>query len=285
MSETVHRPSPAATAEPNVLVVPAGISWAAVFAGVALALTVQFLLHLLGVGIGAAAFVPRGDAYAGPGAIASGLWFAFSGVIAGFVGGYVASRLSGRTGTTTGVYHGLTCWAVTTLVVVYLLTTSAGALIGGALGGLSSAVGGRIAASAPTIVADPFADIEHQIRDSIGGNDPAAMRDATVAAVRALVTSKETGAENDRARAVDALARARNIPVTEARPRVEAYERAYRSAIETARKQGEEMAAATAAVVSTAAFFGFFSLVLGAVAAWIGGWYGMRRVEVLSELS
>ncbi|MCA1490656.1 PhnA-like protein [Ensifer sp. NBAIM29] len=285
MSETVYTPSPATTAEPTVTVAAAGISWAAVFAGVAFALTVQFLLHLLGVGIGAAAFAPRGDAYAGPGAIASGLWFAFSGVIAGFVGGYVASRLSGRVGTTTGVYHGLTCWAVTTLVVVYLLTTSAGALIGGALGGLSSTVGGRITASAPTIVADPFDEIEHQIRDGIGGNDPAAKRDATVAAVRTLVTSEEMETEHARARAVDALARARSIPVTEARARVEAYERAYRSAIETGRKQGGELAAATAAVVSTAAFFGFFSLVLGAVAAWLGGWHGVRRVEILSELS
>lgn len=284
MSETAYRPSPGTGTEPTVLVVTK-ISWASVFAGVALALTVQLLLHLLGVGIGAAAFSPSGDAYAGPGAIASGLWFALSGVIAGFTGGYAASRLSGRTGTTTGVYHGLTSWAVTTLVVVYLLTTSAGALIGGALGGLSSAASERIAASAPTIVADPFDEIEYRIRDGIGGNDPAAMRDATVAAVRMLVTSDEAETGHARARAVDALARARSIPVTEARARIEAYERSYRTAVAAARQQVDEVPTTTAAVISTAAFFGFFSLVLGAVAAWIGGWYGVRRVGALSELS
>lgn len=190
MTDPLYKPSPAAPTEPAVLVAVNRVSWPAIFAGVALALAVQLLLNLLGVGVGAAVFDLDG---AGSVSIASGLWFALSGVIAALTGGFAASRLSGRAGTTTGVLHGLTAWAVTTLIVVYLLSTSAGALVGGALGGLSAVLGnaGRTVETAET----------------------------------------------------------------------------------------------AAAMVSTGAFFGFFSLLLGAVAAWIGGWWGVRRLEVMSEIS
>ncbi len=56
--------------------------------------------------------------------IAGGLWLVVSGIVAAFVGGYIASRVSGRPSKTMGSYHGLTSWAVTTLIVLYLLTTS-----------------------------------------------------------------------------------------------------------------------------------------------------------------
>ncbi|TCN34048.1 PhnA-like protein [Sinorhizobium americanum] len=296
MSDPIY-PSPAtAPAEPLVAMAPRKLDWAAIFAGVVLALAAQFLLNLLGVGLGAAAFDPGSGDNPGPGtfSIASAIWFALSGIVSAFAGGYAASRLSGRSGTTTGAYHGLTSWAVTTLIVVYLLTTSVGTLLGGALSGLSSVVGGagRTVATVATTAApafstanDPFADVERQIRETIGGDDPAAVRDAAVASIRALVTGNESEAEEARNHAAQALARAQNTPPDQARARVDEYEQTYRSAVEDARRKAADAAETAATVVSSGAFLGFFSLLLGAAAAWLGGWYGTRRLDGLTDVS
>ncbi|AEG06851.1 PhnA-like protein [Sinorhizobium meliloti] len=264
------------------------ISWGAVFAGVALALAVQFLLNLLGVGIGAAVIDPATTDNPDPStfSIAGGLWFVVSGIAAAFVGGYVASRVSGRPSKTTGSYHGLTSWAVATLVVLYLLTTSIGTLVGGAFSGLSSIIGGvgRTAATVTTAAApavassvDPMADIERQIRSATGGNDPAALRDAAVAAVRAAVTGDEATAEEARDRAAEAIARAQNIPLDQARTQVQQYENDYRAAAERVTRQATEAADTAASAVSGGALLGFLSLVVGAIAAWFGGAFGTTR--------
>ncbi|THK35212.1 PhnA-like protein [Ensifer sp. MPMI2T] len=270
------------------------ISWGAVFAGVALALAVQFLLNLLGVGIGAAVIEPTTSDNPNPStfSIAGGLWFAVSGIVAAFVGGYVASRVSGRPSTTTGSYHGLTSWAVTTLVILYLLTTSVGALVGGAFSGLSSIIGGvgktaatMTTAAAPAIATsvDPMADIERQVRSAAGGNDPAALRDAAVAAVQAAVTGDEATAEEARNRAADAIAKAQNIPVEQARTQVQQYEESYRASVERAKQQATEAADTAATAVSSGAILGFLSLVIGAVAAWFGGAAGTTRSVVTTD--
>jgi hypothetical protein len=267
------------------------ISWGAVFAGVALALAVQFLLNLLGVGIGAAVIDPATADNPNPStfSIAGGLWFVVSGIVAAFAGGYVASRVSGRPSKATGSYHGLISWAVTTLVVLYLLTTSVGILVGGAFSGLSSIVGGLgktaatvTTAAAPAVASsvDPMADIERQIRSATGGNDPAALRDAAVAAMRAVVTGDEATAEEARNRAAEAVARAQNIPVEQARTQVQQYEQSYKASFERAKQQATEAADTAATVVSSGALLGFVSLVIGAVAAWFGGASGTAQTVV-----
>lgn len=280
--------------DPSVNAALNKISWGAVFAGMVLALAVQFLLNLLGVGIGAAVIDPATTDNPDPStfSIAGGLWFVVSGIVAAFVGGYVASRVSGRPSKATGSYHGLTSWAVTTLVVLYLLTTSVGTLVGGAFSGLSSIIGGvgKTAATVTTAAApavatsvDPIADIERQVRNATGGNDPAALRDAAVAAVRAAVTGDEATAEEARNRAADAIAKAQNIPVDQARTQVQQYEESYKASVERAKQQATEAADTAATVVSSGALLGFVSLVLGAVAAWFGGASGTTPAVVTTD--
>jgi hypothetical protein len=166
------------------------------------------------------------------------------------------------------------------LVVLYLLTTAAGSLIGGAFSTVSGAVGGlgRTATSvaesvAPAVseVADPFGEIEQEIRGATGGTDPQALRDAAVTAVRAALTGDEAQAEAAREEAASALAQARNVPVEEARRQIQQYEEQYRAALESGRQRATEAADAAASVVSRGALFGFVALVLGALAAWFGG--------------
>ncbi len=172
------------------------------------------------------------------------------------------------------------------MVVLYLLTTSIGTLVGGAFSGLSSIIGGvgRTAATVTTAAApavassvDPMADIERQIRSATGGNDPAALRDAAVAAVRAAVTGDEATAEEARDRAAEAIARAQNIPLDQARTQVQQYENDYRAAAERVTRQATEAADTAASAVSGGALLGFLSLVVGAIAAWFGGAFGTTR--------
>lgn len=258
------------------------ISWGAILAGVVLALVVQLLLNLLGVGIGVATLDPgTGDNPAvSTFSIAAGLWYVVAGIIAAFAGGYFASRLSGRPLKSTGALHGLTAWAATTLVVLYLLTTAVGSLVGGAFNTVSSAIGGlggaaatavETAAPALTDAANPFSAIEQQIRGATGGNDPQALADAAIAAVQAAFTGNEAQAEQARERAVQALAQAQNISVEQARTQTQQWEEQYRAAVEQAQTPATEAAEVAATVVSRGALFGFVALALGAVAGWFGG--------------
>ncbi len=264
------------------------ISWGAVLAGVAIALAAQFLLNLLGVGIGAGVLDPTtsDNPEASNFSIAGGIWFVLAGIVSAFIGGYIASRLSGRPDKPTGGLHGLTTWAVTTLVVLFMLTTSVGALIGGAFSGLSSVISGAgqtattaVAASAPAIssATDPMAGIERQVRGSTG-NDPEALQDAAVAAVRAAMTGDEAAAKDARTRAADAVSRAQGIPVDQAQLQVEQYEKTYHDNIESAKKQAAEAADLAATTVATGAILGFLALALGAAASWFGGVSGTRGI-------
>lgn len=272
------------------------VSWGAILAGVAIALAAQFLLNLLGVGIGAAVLDPAtsDNPTANSFSIGGGIWFVLAGIIAAFLGGYVSSRLSGRPSNSTGGYHGLTTWAVTTLVVLYLLTTSVGALVGGAFSGLASVVGGvgqtaATAATAATTAApalanstNPMAGIEQQIRSSTG-NDPQALQTAAVSSVQALVTGDQAKAEEARARAADAVAKAQGIPVDQARTQVEQYEKSYRDNMQAAKQQAIEAAQTATAAISAGAILDFLALALGAVAGWFGGSYGTKRNVIVSE--
>jgi hypothetical protein len=96
-------------------------------------------------------------------------------------------------------------------------------------GGVASTAGravhtaAQVAAPALTAGGDPFAQVEHSMRGTLGGNDPAALRDAAVSGVRAAVTGDGRQADDARTRAAEALAKAQNIPVEEARMQVQQY--------------------------------------------------------------
>jgi hypothetical protein len=256
------------------------ISWGAVLAGAVVALVVQLLLNLLGLGIGVGTLDPgAGDnPSAGAFSIAAGIWYLLAGIVAAYAGGHIAGRLSGDpVGATSGL-HGLVSWAVATLVVFFLLTTAVGGIIGGVFSGLGGAIGGagRSTLSAAQMAApglagatDPFGAIERQLREATG--DSTALRDAAVAAVRAALTGDEARAQEARERAAQALARAQNIPAAEAQRRIAQYEQQYRQTVDQAKQQAVQAAQTTAKVVSRGALFGFFALLLGAIAAWIGG--------------
>jgi len=262
------------------------ISWGAVLAGVVVALVTQLLLNMLGIGIGAATLNPvEGD---NPSAmslsIGAGIWFALSTILAALAGGYAAGRLAGVLRESTAGWHGLTAWALTTLVIFYLLGSTVGGLLGGAYRGMTNALGNVSSAVASTAetaaqiavarIADPFSSIEESIRSAIPGNDPAILRDAAIAAVRAVVTGDPQQAAEARERAAQVIARAQNISVEDARTQVQQYAQRYRQAADHAKQQVTQAADAAAKTVSRAALFGAISLLLGGLAGWFGGRMG-----------
>jgi hypothetical protein len=176
------------------------VSWGAVLAGVAVALVVQLILNLLGIGLGAASFDPASNINpaASSFSITAAIWWAVSGVIAALVGGYTAGRLAGQPKESSGAWHGFTALALTTLLVFYLLSSTLGAVVGGTFRTLSSAATGlaqtlgttaqtAVQGAAPALAGsgDPLSSIERSVREASGGSDPAALRDAAVSAVRA----------------------------------------------------------------------------------------------------
>jgi len=256
------------------------VSWGAIFAGVVVGLIVQVLLTMLGVGIGIATLDPgtADNPAASSFSIGAGIWYVLSGIVAAYVGGYVAARMSGRTVPTTGALHGLTTWAFTTLLVLYLLTSTVGGIVGGAFSGLTGALGGlgqTVAQTAAPALANsnPLDAIEGEVRAT--GTDPDALQANAVNALRALVVGGQSDTDEARNQAAQALAQARGIPVDQAQAQVQQIEQRANAAIESAKQAATQAADTAASVVSTGALLAFAALVLGAIAGWLGGRSGV----------
>ncbi|WP_170133973.1 PhnA-like protein [Palleronia aestuarii] len=252
------------------------VSWGAVFAGVVVGLVAQVIINMIGVGIGAATLDPgTGD---NPGvagfSIGAGIWFAISGILGALAGGFTAGRLSGKAKESTASWHGLTSWALATLVVVYLVSSSIGGIVGGAYSTLTSAVGNVAGAAGTAVEAagpNPFSAIEQTFQSAIPEDaDPAAMRDAAIASVRSALTGDAEGAEQAEAQAVRAIAEAQGIPQQEAQAQFDQFQAQYTETVEQAKQTADTASAA----VSTSALLGALGLILGAVAAWFGGRMG-----------
>ena len=289
-SDAPHR-SPVTPAEDARSVLLNRVSWGAVLAGVVVALVAQLILNMIGIGVGASTLDPGAGVDQNPSArgfsIGAAIWWTVSGILAAVAGGFTAGRLAGQPKETTAGWHGLTSWALTTLVIFWLLTSTIGGVMGGAYNTLKSAAGGVAStagaavqtatqAAAPTLAAggDPFGPVEQSLRGAIGGNDPAALRDATVIAMRAAVTGDQQQAAEARTRAAEALAKAQNIPVEEARGQVQRYEEQYRRAVEDAKQEATEAASVASRAISRGALVAAAALLLGAVASWFGGRMG-----------
>jgi hypothetical protein len=253
------------------------ISWGAVLAGVVVALVTQLLLNILGLAVGAATLDPTtGD---NPSArmltVTAAIWWAFSGVIAAFLGGLAAGRLSGRPKENTTAWHGVIAWGLSTLIVAFLVSSTVGALIGGAFSAMGGAVSGvgrtAIESAAPALAGgNPMEDLERQLRARTG-NDPQALQQAAVASMQALMTGDPAKAEEAREQSAQILAKAQNISIDEARQQVAQYEQQYRQAAEQAKQKAQEATDVATKAAARGAAAIFFALLFGALAAWVGG--------------
>ncbi|OGB27023.1 MAG: hypothetical protein A3I66_22340 [Burkholderiales bacterium RIFCSPLOWO2_02_FULL_57_36] len=145
------------------------IRWGAVFAGVAVGVSVQLVLTLLGIASGLSAIdVAQGESI-GAGTL---LWAGASMLISAFVGGYVAARMTGLKRKVDGVLHGVVAWAVTTLLFASLATSASGSMVSGIFGNITPNNSATAGASGGTL-----GGVLGMLRSQIGGNvSPAAMK-------------------------------------------------------------------------------------------------------------
>jgi hypothetical protein len=271
------------------------ISWGAVFAGVIIVLIVQFLLSLLGVGIGASTIDPSqrgGTPEASSFGIGAGLWWVVCSLISVFAGAWVAGRLAGMPDRTDGMLHGLVTWGLAMLLLIYLLTTTVSSLVGGAFGIVGSAMqaagqgaqaaGGAAAGAAQTGLLGPFQQDLQQLlgrarqqAQQTGQQIQQITSDENVRSVvqKAVTAGPESLSEADRQAAINALVQHAGMTRPEAEQRLAQWQQTYQQTKQQALKAAE----VTADTVSRASLWSFVALLLGAIVAAVGGMLGAPR--------
>ncbi len=221
------------------------ISWAAVIAAVIMALALQLVLNMIGAGFGFSAIDPlQGETpSATTFSIAAGIWMVVSSIFALFAGGWLASYLAGVTRDEDGTLHGLVTWGLSTVFVVLFLMTVFGSLLGSTLNGL----GYGAAAVAPQVA-----------QSGAATSAPVSAED-----IRVLINQLITQGNTQEALIDTVVARTR-VSRAEATQAVEQEQ--------TARVAVDKTAEALAHVM----LWGALSLILGAMAAGLGGSIGAR---------
>ncbi|MBC6715792.1 hypothetical protein H9Q09_06235 [Aurantimonas sp. DM33-3] len=289
------------------------ISWGAIVAGSLLAMALQFMLGLLGLGIGLSSIEAAAAGDAGALLSAGGLWTIAVVLIGLFVGAYAAGRLSGSVSRTDAVLHGVITWATSTLVVVFLLTSGASAVVGGAFGAIGSSIQGLTQAAATAApqsdsgLPDPIRREVAQLldrasaapapqptadaagpdgEDGVAGdgeaNDASSAAQAGSADLAGAVTTIAAGLAEDatsdeRTAAVQAIADGAGIPTAQARQRLQAFQQRF----DEAQRDARRAAAEAAQVVSSASFGAFVALLLGLLVGAAGGFVGRSRRPVM----
>ncbi|MDB5647422.1 PhnA-like protein [Methylobacterium sp.] len=281
-------PTPVSSAEGRTVLVNQ-VSWGAIFAGAVAALVAQMILNMVGLGIGLSTLNPTGTDTPSASSLSTGagLWWVGSGIVASLIGGFLAGRLSGKPVGSTSGYHGLISWAVTTLVIVYLLTSAVGGILGGAFGGITSVLGGagsaiggtvqtaaQAAAPSLTKVGNPLDGIESKVRQASGNQDPEALRNAAASAVRAYLSGDAAQQAQAEQTATDALAKAQGIPADQAKAQVQDYRKQYEKTVADAKAKAQAAAEATRSAAAQGSLYAALALVLGALAAFLGGRLG-----------
>ena len=270
------------------------ISWSAIFGGVVLVMAIQILLSLLGAGIGLgsvnvnAGTTPSGSSFG----IGAGVWWVASGCIALFAGGYAAAWLAGNELKFDGMLQGLVTWGIATILTIYLLSSAIGGLVGGgfsAIGGLASSTGGAVKdAAAPVANAVGISPdmIQNQARAYLQPTnpDPATMspQDAQKTVAQDLVTYERGGADAGAARAdiINITAAQMKISQADATKKFDDAQAKIQQTEADAKQKAATAADATASGASKTSFAVFVDLLLGAIAAALGGIVAIRRVSV-----
>ncbi|HKF95864.1 MAG TPA: hypothetical protein VKB96_14990, partial [Gammaproteobacteria bacterium] len=109
------------------------VSWGAIFAGTVVAMVVQIVLTLLGLGIGLGVVNPTVGSLNNVG-MGAAIWLGVSTLISLFIGGYFAGRLAGIPAKPDGALNGIVVWGLATLLSLYLATSVVGTAVSGVAG-------------------------------------------------------------------------------------------------------------------------------------------------------
>ena len=130
-------------------------AWGAIIAGTVVALAVFAMLTLLGIGIQFASIDPRSADPLGASPTVTPIYLFVSQLVALVAGGYVAGRLAGVLHTIGAALHGVTVWALTTILSIYFATAAASGLFSAVSSALST-VGSGAASAVQAVIPDDF---------------------------------------------------------------------------------------------------------------------------------
>lgn len=117
------------------------VSWGALLSGLAIVIATMAALMLLGFGIGMAVIEPGLDPESPTSiGIGSSLFTVTAQLIALFAGAYAATRLASVVSKQKAMLYGAIIWALSTVGMAYLASTTSRALVSGAYGALNTAV-------------------------------------------------------------------------------------------------------------------------------------------------
>lgn len=275
------------------------ISWGAIIAGALLALAIQFMLGLLGLGIGLATIDPNGAESFDANTFASvgGLWTVAVVLIGLFVGAYAAGRLAGISSKTDAILHGIVTWATSTLLVVFLLTSGASAVLGAAFGAIGGSIQGLAQASSAvspdTMSGRPLTRAaEVALRPRAGAPSPATIEsagegeelpapaesspvalDGETMVATVLAGLGEQATPDQFQAASRAIAQQAGVSQLEAEQRLQQLQQTY----DSAKREAREAADTAARAVTAASFAAFVALALGLVVGALGGLVGRPR--------
>ncbi len=295
----------------TILIARREISWGAILAGVVVTVVAQIALNMLGMAIGASTINPiseRNPIEPGFGTAAV-LWFAGTGLLALFAGGWTAAYLTDTYSHGNGLLHGLVTWAVSTLLVFTLVASGLGNLINGLTGAIGQGVSILTQGAIQTIpeVADSIS-LSGQTSDAIGAELRGLLQGNTVTtdegeagtdtttgettgAIGATFNSLEeiefnnrvfnylNGTQDDpasRDELVAFISERTGLTTEEANAQLDRWTTAFNQvrddAEQTARQVGEQLTNTLATIGGAL----FLLMLLGAVAASVGGLVGTR---------
>jgi hypothetical protein len=293
-----------------------GISWRAIFAGTLTVLSVLLVLNLIGMAIGLSAIEPTEEANPlsglGTGTI---IWWILSNLIALFAGGYVAARVGVSFTTKSGIIQGIMTWALFTIVSAWLLTS----VIGSIISGVGNLVGSVLSTTGKVVGNTVGPAIQNQMQnmdvswEQAKNEFESLLEDSNKQALdpdnlqseanqitsqanagadvdqvfnRARNTANQTFEALDKEALVNIIMERTNMTRAEAEQRVDRvisqYEEArtrvnqfLQNAGETAKKQAGNVANA----VAKASLYLSISLILGIIAAGLGGLTGVKSLR------
>lgn len=267
--------------EPLVPAVRHRVSWGAIIVGALIALSLQMLLNLLGLGIGASSINVASGSTPGEGlAIGAGVWFAVAALISLFAGGWVSGRLAGVPNRNDGMLHGFATWSVSSILTVILLSSAVGGIIGGSasmLGKLASASGQGVQAASPVLgdlVSQATGITPADVKQQAGqlASDPQ---------FQAFIMSVVRNGDADpqaRQNLVQLVSQKQGVSQDQASAEVNDWQQKLTNARDQAKVKATAAADQAASGLAKTALWSFVALLLGSIAATIGGLLGARTI-------
>jgi len=257
-------------------------SWSAIIAGAAVAIAVSLVLVALGSGLGFAAVSPwQGQGVSATTfAITTAIWFIVMQWVSSAVGGYIAGRLRTRwIGTHAhevffrDTAHGFVTWALATVLVAAVLTTSLTSALSGGVHAASTVAAGAAQADTGTGTPGYAYGMDKLFRSSGNGTGAAERGDPRVEVghiVALALANDGTVPDADKTYLAGLVAARTGIPADEAQQRVndfiatanQAKDQA-KAAADSARKAAAKTAIFAALAMAIGAFIACVSAVIG----------------------